>query len=123
MKLPTKFILEFYVLLIYNVGYVITFDLTILHTNDVHARIEQMNKYGGTCSPDDAQEGKCFGGVARRFTKIREIRNTHPNVVLLDGGDQFQGTVWYNYYRGNASAYFINKLNYTVGVRSVHFIH
>ena len=46
-----------------------TYDLTILHTNDVHTRIEQTNKYGGSCSEDDANEGKCYGGVARRHTK------------------------------------------------------
>lgn len=82
--------------------------ITILHTNDVHARVEQTNKDSGKCgSPTD-----CYGGVARRLTKIKEIRTTHKNVLLLDGGDQFQGTIWFNVYKGDEAAYFMNYLNY-----------
>ncbi len=88
------------------------YTLVILHTNDVHARIEQFNKYGGTCKPDDAQEGKCFGGVARRMTKIREIREQEPNVLLLDAGDEFLGTLFFYYYQGQATAEFMNRLGY-----------
>ena len=92
------------------------FDLTILHTNDVHARIEETNKYGGPCTPADSLAKNCFGGVARRQTAIKNIRQTHGNVLLLDAGDQFQGTVWFNYYRGLATAFFMNKLGYNVMV-------
>nr|XP_054753897.1 snake venom 5'-nucleotidase-like [Lytechinus pictus] len=66
------------------------YQLTVLHTNDVHARIEQFNKYGSECSQEDAEDGACFGGVARRATKVKEIRNRVTNVLLLDGGDQYQ---------------------------------
>ena len=44
------------------------FVLNILHTNDVHSRIEEVNKYGGFCSTSDSAALKCFGGVARRHT-------------------------------------------------------
>ncbi|XP_065056302.1 snake venom 5'-nucleotidase-like [Rhopilema esculentum] len=90
------------------------FELTILHTNDVHARIEQTNKYGGDCTANDASRNQCFGGVARRQTLIKKVRNTHRNVLLLDAGDQFQGTIWFNVYEGQASAFFMNKLGYDV---------
>ncbi|NP_001089463.1 5'-nucleotidase, ecto (CD73) precursor [Xenopus laevis] len=85
-----------------------SFQLTILHTNDVHARVEQTNKDSGKCgNPED-----CYAGVARRFTKIKEIRSTHEHVLLLDAGDQYQGTIWFNFYKGREAAYFMNYLKY-----------
>ncbi|KAI8498432.1 5'-nucleotidase [Branchiostoma belcheri] len=90
----------------------LTFDLTILHTNDVHARVEQATGGGGSCGDTDALAGKCYGGVARRLTKIREIRETESNVLLLDGGDQFQGTLWFYFYSGLVTAQFMNKMQY-----------
>ena len=92
------------------------FELTILHTNDVHARFEQFDKYTIKCDDLDAREGKCFGGVARRATLIKQIRAEVDNVLLLDGGDQFQGTNWYYVHRGKAAAHFANKLGYDVMV-------
>ena len=84
-----------------------TFDLTILHTNDVHARVQEMNAYGGQCTSDT-----CFGGAARMKKKIQEIRNQFPNTVLLDAGDQFQGTLWFYHYGGNITYTLMNELNY-----------
>ena len=88
------------------------FNLTILHTNDVHARVEQTNKYGGKCRDKDAISKKCFGGVARRKTVIDKIRKKEQNVLLLDGGDQFQGTMWFNVYKGREARIFMNDLGY-----------
>ncbi|XP_075454006.1 5'-nucleotidase isoform X1 [Ascaphus truei] len=85
-----------------------SFQLTLLHTNDVHARVEQTSKDSGKCgNPQD-----CYAGVARRYTKIQEIRKSHENVLLLDAGDQFQGTIWFNYFKGREAAYFMNYLHY-----------
>ena len=89
-----------------------TYRLTLLHTNDVHSRIEQTNKYSAACNADDASQNKCYAGMARRKTKVDEIRNQTQNVLLLDAGDQFQGTVWFNYYAGNATSHFMNRLQY-----------
>ncbi|XP_078133383.1 snake venom 5'-nucleotidase-like [Sander vitreus] len=89
-------------------GTVSTFEVTLLHTNDNHARIEETSEDSGKCS----ETGPCFGGVARRFTKVSEIRKTEKNVLLLDAGDQFQGTIWFNYYKGAEAAHFMNKLGY-----------
>ncbi|XP_042244650.1 snake venom 5'-nucleotidase-like [Thunnus maccoyii] len=85
-----------------------TFELTLLHTNDNHARIEETSVDSGKCPAG----GPCFAGVARRFTKVSEIRKKEKNVLFLDAGDQFQGTVWFNYYKGAEAAYFMNKLGY-----------
>ncbi|OSP56312.1 bifunctional UDP-sugar hydrolase/5'-nucleotidase [Pseudoruegeria sp. SK021] len=94
------------------------FDLTILHTNDFHARFEPISKYDGPCSSDDNAEGKCFGGSARLVTAVDAARERATNSILVDGGDQFQGTLFYTYYKGKAAAEMMNKLGYdamTVG--------
>ena len=106
----------FYVLLIVTHIQCSNIELTLLHTNDVHARIEQTDKYGGECSATKARDGECFGGVARRLTAIEEIRKKHSNVLLLDAGDQFQGTLWFNVFEGRAARIFMNKLGYNVMV-------
>lgn len=92
--------------------------LTILHTNDFHSRIEPINKYDSTCSAEDAAENKCFGGSARLATAIRDQQAQTNNSILVDGGDQFQGSLFYNYYKGKAAAEMMNALGYdamTVG--------
>ncbi|KAJ3612748.1 hypothetical protein NHX12_019006 [Muraenolepis orangiensis] len=89
-------------------GTAVAFELTLLHTNDHHARIEETSKDSGKCR----EGGPCFAGVARRFTKVSEIRRQEQHVLFLDAGDQFQGTVWFNYYRGAEAAHFMNALGY-----------
>ncbi|QIE45113.1 multifunctional 2',3'-cyclic-nucleotide 2'-phosphodiesterase/5'-nucleotidase/3'-nucleotidase [Pseudohalocynthiibacter aestuariivivens] len=93
--------------------------LTILHTNDFHSRFEPINKYDSTCKPEDNVEGKCFGGTARLITAIQAARAaSDAPVILVDGGDQFQGTLFYTYYKGQLAAEMMNLLGYdamTVG--------
>ena len=94
------------------------YSLTILHTNDFHARFEPISKYDGTCGAEDNEAGKCFGGSARLVTAIADARARSNNSILVDGGDQFQGTLFYNYYKGKTAAEMMNKLAYdgmTVG--------
>ena len=88
------------------------FTLTILHTNDVHAHLLPFNQAGGDCSDEEAQAGKCFGGVARQYALIQQIRQKEQNVVLLDAGDQFQGTLFFNEYKGKAAQQFMNEFHY-----------
>ena len=94
------------------------YKLTILHTNDFHARFEPISKYDSGCSADSNAEGKCFGGSARIATAITAARAASDNSILLDGGDQFQGTLFYTYYKGQLSAELMNSFGYdamTVG--------
>ncbi|XP_070570251.1 5'-nucleotidase-like [Ptychodera flava] len=86
--------------------------LTILHTNDYHQRFEPINKNDGSCSESDQAKGECYGGIARLVTQVAEIRRTDPNVILLDAGDQFQGTTWFFVFKGATSSYFMNYLEY-----------
>ncbi len=94
------------------------FPLRVLHTNDFHARIEPINKYDSDCSDEDRREEQCFGGSARMAVAIAAAREKSKNSVLLDGGDQFQGSLFYTHYKGKAVAEFMNLLGYdamTVG--------
>ncbi|WP_316015963.1 bifunctional metallophosphatase/5'-nucleotidase [Roseobacter sp. HKCCA0434] len=90
------------------------FEMTILHTNDVHSRIESINAYDSTCSAEDDAAGECFGGVARIKTAIDQLRGENENVVVLDAGDQFQGSMFYTNYKGSAAAEFMNMTGYDV---------
>nr|XP_003474789.1 LOW QUALITY PROTEIN: 5'-nucleotidase [Cavia porcellus] len=83
-------------------------ELTILHTNDVHSRLEQTSEDSTKCS----NASLCVGGVARLFTKVQQIRQAEPNVLLLDAGDQYQGTIWFTVYKGAEVAHFMNALRY-----------
>ena len=67
-----------------------TRQLTVLHTNDVHSYIDPF--------PADHPRNANMGGVARRAALIETIRKENPNVLLLDAGDIFQGTPYFNYY-------------------------
>ena len=70
------------------------FTLTVLHTNDVHAHIDQYQDGGAACA--FITSTNCIAGVPRLMTKINELRASYPNTLLVDAGDQFQGTLFYN---------------------------
>jgi len=88
------------------------YEITILHTNDFHARFRPISKYDNNCSAKNNAKGKCFGGSARLISAIEDARSRHSNTILLDGGDQFQGTLFYNLYKGQVAAEMMNKLGY-----------
>lgn len=112
-----KFILAFLSLLsVHATASAKTFTLTVLHTNDVHARFVETNENGGfLCFPGE----KCFGGVSRRATVVARVRSEDANVVLLDAGDVFMGTPWYSLYRGNATSTFMNEVGYDAMVSTL----
>lgn len=66
--------------------------LTILHTNDVHSRLEPF--------PMDGGRNQGLGGIAVRGQLINQIRQEQEHVLLLDAGDIFQGTPYFNLYKG-----------------------
>jgi len=92
------------------------YTLHVIHINDLHSRIEAINAFDSTCSAEDAAENKCFGGVARVATKINELRDQIAaeggNVIVLDAGDQFQGSLFYTTYKGAAEAEFMEKIGF-----------
>ena len=90
------------------------YTLHILHINDLHSRIEPINRFDSTCAPEDNAAGECFGGVARIATKVNELRDAIEagggNVLVLDAGDQFNGSLFYTTYKGAAAAEFMNAI-------------
>ncbi|MEP9371320.1 5'-nucleotidase C-terminal domain-containing protein [Mesorhizobium sp. KR1-2] len=96
------------------------YTLHILHINDWHSRIESNNKYESTCSAEEETKGECIGGAARLVTAIAERRKAleGQNVLLLNGGDNFQGSLFYATYKGAVEAEFLNQMKFdamTVG--------
>ncbi len=91
-------------------------ELAVIHVNDVHSRIEPVNRFNATCSAAEDAAGECFGGVARMHAKIDELRARHEAegrpVLVLDAGDQFQGSLFYTEYRGRAAAEFMNRIGF-----------
>lgn len=78
--------------------------LTILHTNDQHSRLDPF--------PMDGSRNAGRGGIARRMTLIQQIRQEQPNTLLLDAGDIFQGTPYFNLYKGEPEILAMNRLGY-----------
>jgi 5'-nucleotidase len=86
--------------------------ITILHTNDVHSHIDAFG-------PEDGRNAN-KGGVARRASLIESIRNENPNNLLLDAGDIFQGTPYFNYYGGELEFKLMSMLKYDAATIGNH---
>nr|CAD6408460.1 5'-nucleotidase [Rhizobium sp. Q54] len=90
------------------------YELNILHINDLHSRIEAINKYDSTCSEEEASKNECFGGIARVKTAIDTRRGElqDANVLVLDAGDQFQGSLFYSMFKSGPIADFMNGIRF-----------
>ena len=86
--------------------------LTILHTNDVHSRIEPF--------PMDGSRNQGLGGVARRSALVKKIRAEEKNVLLLDAGDIFQGTPYFNLYGGELEIKLMSDMGYDAATMGNH---
>jgi 5'-nucleotidase len=88
------------------------YKLTVLHTNDQHSRIEPFDS---SYSRNPNQ-----GGFARRATLIQQIRNQEKNVLLLDAGDIFQGTPYFNFYGGELEFKLMSMMGYDAATMGNH---
>ncbi|MGH2666668.1 bifunctional metallophosphatase/5'-nucleotidase [Flavobacterium sp.] len=86
--------------------------ITILHTNDVHSHIDPF--------PATDPKNPNQGGVARRAAIIEQIRKEEPNVLLLDAGDIFQGTPYFNYYGGELEMKLMSMMKYDLATIGNH---
>jgi 5'-nucleotidase len=86
--------------------------LTILHTNDVHSHIDPF--------PATDPRNPNMGGVARRAALIESIRKENSNVLLLDAGDIFQGTPYFNYYGGELEFKLMSMMKYDASTIGNH---
>lgn len=78
--------------------------LSILYTNDWHSRIDPFPMDGGK------YEG--LGGAARRMSAINNIRSKGQETLLLDAGDIFQGTPYFNFFKGELEFKLMSKMGY-----------
>lgn len=86
--------------------------ITILHTNDVHSHIDPF--------PADHPRNPNMGGAARRAALIESIRKEEENVLLLDAGDIFQGTPYFNYYGGELEFKLMSMMQYDLATMGNH---
>jgi 5'-nucleotidase len=86
--------------------------LTVLHTNDVHSYIDPF--------PATHPKNPNMGGVSRRAALIETIRAENPNVLLLDAGDIFQGTPYFNYYGGELELKLMSMMRYDLATLGNH---
>lgn len=86
--------------------------LTILHTNDTHSNIDPF--------PSNHAKYPGQGGVARRYELIQKIRQEEKHVLLLDAGDIFQGTPYFNKYGGMLEMRVMSELGYDAATMGNH---
>ncbi len=86
--------------------------LTILHTNDVHSRIDPF--------PMDGGRNQGLGGASKRAALIRKIRAEEKNVLLFDSGDIFQGTPYFNFFNGELEIKLMSEMAYDAGTIGNH---
>ncbi|TVQ01781.1 MAG: bifunctional metallophosphatase/5'-nucleotidase [Balneolaceae bacterium] len=86
--------------------------ITILYTNDTHARLDPF--------PENARRFAGLGGIARRASLVKKVRAQEKNVLLLDGGDVFQGTPWFDVYGGKVDLELMTEMQYDAMVVGNH---
>jgi 5'-nucleotidase len=86
--------------------------ITVLHTNDTHSQIDPI------LENDKTYAGK--GGVARRATLVKRVRQENPNTLMIDAGDVCQGTPYFNFYKGEVEYKAMNLIGYDVGTIGNH---
>lgn len=99
----------------YGIGNILDTNLkkiTILHTNDWHSRIEPF--------PVDKSRNSNKGGAARRAGLINKIRKEEDNVLVLDAGDIFQGTPYFNYFGGELEFKLMSEMGYDAATMGNH---
>ncbi len=86
--------------------------LTLLHTNDVHSHIEPF--------PADHPYLANLGGFARRVTLINKLRAETDHLLLLDAGDIFQGTPYFNFFGGRLELELMSQMKYDAATIGNH---
>ena len=116
MRLSSFFALIYVLLAGFSSARAENFSLTILHINDVHSRIQAINKYNSTCKPEEISAGKCFGWMARVKSAIdarrAALKKAGKHVITLDAGDQFQGSLFYTTYKGSVAVEVMNRIGF-----------
>lgn len=85
------------------------YNISFYHLNDVHAHLDEFSSSGTDCT---RPERGCFGGYARIKTVLKETRPSHSDSLLLNVGDEFQGTMFFSYYGGEKIAETLNQIGF-----------
>ncbi|KAI1197594.1 Metallo-dependent phosphatase-like protein [Nemania serpens] len=85
------------------------YNISFYHINDVHAHLDQFSSSGTDCTKP---EKGCYGGYARVKTVLDDTRPDHPDSLLLNVGDEFQGTLFYTFYGGEKIAETLNQIGF-----------
>src|SRR5574344_1580473 len=90
------------IIFLFSANFAIASEVVILHTSDIHGRLEPIvyNYF-----PDK-------GGYSRRVTYFNKVRSENKNVLLLDSGDYFQGSLFYRVFKGKESAKLLKYAHY-----------
>jgi len=86
--------------------------LTVMHTNDMHCHLDPF--------PADHAEYPGKGGLVRIASMVNQCRKENPNLLLLDAGDMFQGTPYFNYFKGDLIVKVMSKMGYDAGTIGNH---
>jgi len=86
--------------------------LTILHTNDLHCHFDPF--------PESDAEYAGRGGLVRLASVVEQCRTENPNLLLLDAGDMFQGTPYFNYFKGDLILKVMSRMGYDAGTIGNH---
>lgn len=92
--------------------------LIVLHTNDTHSTIMPLS----TELPDTMKSGRA--GALRRIAMLKEERQKHPDLLLFDSGDFFQGSAYYTLFKGDVEIGLMNQMEYdavTIGNHEFDF--
>ena len=87
-------------------------NISILHTNDLHCHIEPFGA--------DNQKFARKGGLARISSMVKQIKAENKNILLFDAGDMFQGTPYYNYFKGDLIMQLMSEVGYDAGTIGNH---
>ena len=86
--------------------------LTVVHTNDMHSHFDPF--------PDTDAEYPGRGGLVRLASLVAKCRAENPNLLLLDAGDMFQGTPYFNYFKGDLMLKVMSRMGYDAGTIGNH---
>ncbi|KAH7152788.1 Metallo-dependent phosphatase-like protein [Dactylonectria macrodidyma] len=85
------------------------YNISFFHVNDVHAHLDEFRSSGTDCTDPTAG---CYGGYARIKHTVDGLREAHPDNLWLNAGDEFQGTLFYSYYKGKKIDEVLNALEF-----------
>ena len=80
--------------------------LVVLHTGDMHSTILPISSQ----LPDTMKAGRA--GMIRRIEMLRQEREKHPDLLLFDSGDFFQGSAYFTMFKGEVEVGLMNRMGY-----------